>query len=143
MEVDPPAPVGVHRCSEYAPRLGEFDLTEQPYVDVTIRFYRDFNPKEMRGVTCLKIATSDVLNTETKKRVGSMASDTNGLPVLTDELGGHHEEFMCRGEQVWAAFQESLEEKRCPECGMLFEHKMQCSRREDGEQVRLPAKSEE
>jgi hypothetical protein len=115
----------------------EFDLTKQPYVDVTIRFYLDFDPVEMRGVTCLKITTTDVLDTNTKKRVGSMAADTNGFPVLTDQSDGRSDEFMCLGEEVWEAFQKALKEKRCPECGMLFGHKMQCGRREDGGQVKL------
>lgn len=34
----------------------------------------------------------------------------------------------------------SKEKERCPECRMLGQHKLQCSRREDGGQVRLPMK---
>ena len=107
----------------------EFDLTKQPYVDVTIRFYLDFDPTEMRGVTCFKVGSIDVFDTRSEERLGSMAATTSGLPVLTDESDGRHDEFMCKGEEVWEAFQEALKKKRCPECGMLSGHKLQCGRR--------------
>lgn len=116
----------------------EFDLQQQPYVDVTVRFYRAFNQDECRGITCFKLASVDVLDTTTKENLGSIAATTDGTMVLTDNVHLHRTEFMCEAEKVWTAFQEALAKKKCPECGMLFQHKLQCSRREDGGRANLP-----
>lgn len=138
--VDPPAPVGIHRCPEYEPRPGEFDLKDQPYVDVTIRFYRAFNPTESRGVTCFKVGYADVSDPVTKKVLGTIAAEATGTMVLTDNVSLGNAEFMCTHQEVWAAFQKALAQKRCPVCRTLFGHKLQCPNREDGGQVKLSMK---
>lgn len=107
----------------------EFDLKAQPYVELKIRFYRAFNQDEGRGVTCLKLASTDVSDRATKKRLGSLAASTDCTMVLADEAHGRYEEFMCSTTEVWNAFQEALAQKRCPECGMVFQHEGRCSRR--------------
>ncbi len=116
----------------------EFKLEEQPYVDVTIRFYRAFDPFKKRGVTCFKAGYADVLDPNTKKVLGTIAADVTGTMVLTDNVSLGNAEFMCTHQEVWAAFQEALAQKRCPVCRTLFGHKLQCSNREDGGQVKLP-----
>jgi hypothetical protein len=98
-----------------APR-GRFVLTNQPYVEFTVRAYytrEDLGDGRSRGISCFKMLPTEVSSDDGKTDLGMISGGT-GYLVCTDRQrqafrGGG--EFFARHEDIWYAFQRALDEK--------------------------------